>query len=137
MSQENSRRWEGLTFLVLGLASIGWEWSRNHGAVVWTPSRTETLMIILAPLWCFVGLRTLLARNSLELPRRIDFWAAPSSLFGIVLGVANAYLLGVWRSVSREALWEFAPLLLIAGSIGAVMVVRDWRAQARADISQK
>ena len=54
--------------------------------------------------------------------------AVPSSLFGIVLGLANAYLLGVWRSVSREALWEFAPLLLIAGSIGAAIVVRKRRA---------
>ena len=128
MSEDNSQRWEGLTVLVLGLATLGWEWSRSHDAVAWTPFWGEVLMIILAPVWCFVGLRTLLARNAPELPRRIDFWAAPSSLLGILLGLANAYLLGVWRSASREALWEFAPLLLIAGLIAGVMTVRKARA---------
>jgi hypothetical protein len=137
MSERNSRSWEGLAFFVLGLAALGWEWSRNHDAVVWMPSRGEVLMIILAPVWCFIGLRMLLARRASELPRGIDFWAAPSSLFGVVLGLANAYVLGVWRSASREALWEFAPLLLIAGFIGAVMIVRKRRAQAPADTPQK
>ena len=128
MSEDNSRRWEGLAFLVLGLVALGWEWSRSHDAGVWMPYRSEILMIILAPVWCFVGLRGLLARSAPELPRGIDFWAAPWSLFGLVLGLANAYLLGVWRSVSREALSEFAPLLLIAGLIGAVMTMRKRRA---------
>jgi hypothetical protein len=136
MSEENSRGWEGLAFFVLGFAALGWEWSRNHDAAVWMPSWGEILTIILAPVWCFVGLRRLLVRSAPELPRGIDFWAAPSSLFGVVLGLANAYLLGVWGSVSRRALWEFAPLLLIVGLIGAVITVRRRRAQGRAD-SQK
>ena len=114
--------------VLLGLVALGWEWSRSHDAGVWMPYRSEIVMIILAPVWCFEGLRRLLARSAPELPRGIEFWAVPSSLFGIVLGLANAYLLGVWRSAPREELWEFAPLLLIAGSIGAVMVVRKRRA---------
>src|SRR5947207_2423058 len=102
MTEENSRRWQGLAFLVLGLVALGWEWSRSHDAGVWMPYRSESLMIILAPVWCFVGFRGLLARSAPELPRGIDFWAAPWSLFGLVLGLANAYLLGVWRVQSGD-----------------------------------
>ena len=93
--------------------SQGWEF-RDPGAV-----------------FCVIGVRRLLTRGAPEPPGDIGFWAAPANLFGLVLGLANAYLLGVWRSVSREALWEFAPLLLIAGLIGGVMAVRRRRAQAQ------
>ena len=133
MSDQRPPRWEGMAFLVIGLAVLSWEWSRNHDAVAWWPSWVEIFLIILSPLFCIEGLKMLLARRAPEPPL-----ASRSGLFGLLLGIVNAYLLGVWRSVSGEGLRELAPWLLIPGLLGGgVIVVRQRRAKARADASQK
>jgi len=84
-----------------------------------------------------MGLKRLLARGGPEPRRDFDGWADPFVLFGVLLGIVNAYLLGVWRLVSREGLWEFAPLLIIAGLVTGVILVRKRRAKARTDAFQK
>ncbi len=137
MSDQRSPSWQGISYLVLGLAALGWEWSRDHHAVGWWPSRAEILLVILAPVFCLVGIRMVLARTR-EWPGGggIDAGADPYTLSGVLLGIANAYLLGVWQSVTGEGLLAFAPLLLIAGLIAGVMAVRAWRARPRANASR-
>jgi hypothetical protein len=55
----------------------------------------------------------------------------------VFAGVLNAYLLGVWRSVSRDALLEFAPFILAAGlATGLIVVRRRRKARVEAEGSQ-
>lgn len=118
----------GISFLVLGLAALALEWSR-YQTLTWSwPS--QVLLAILSPVFVLMGLRMLLVRGA-QAPRGVDAWANPYMVFGLLLGLANAYFLGVWRSVSQEGLLAFAPLLLIVGLVGGVIVVRRRRANAR------
>lgn len=135
MSNQRSPRWQGMSILVLGLAALAWEWSRDHDAVAWR-GPGSVLAIILAPAFCLVGLRMLLTRGTPQASRGIDSRTPWYALVGVFLGIANAYLLGVWRFVSREGVLEVAPLLLIAGLVAGVIVVRRRRAKTRVDSPQ-
>ena len=110
-----SQRRQGLSSLLLGLAALAWLWSRNPNSVAWYVS--ESLLAILAPVFCLMGMRMVFARAPVA-ERGLEFWANPTALFAIVLGFANAYALGVWRIVSIEGLRELAPLIVITGLVG-------------------
>jgi hypothetical protein len=94
-------------------------------------------MVILAPAFCLLGLKMLLGGGAPESAPAADTWASPVVLLGVLLGVANAYSLGVWRSVSWEALREFWPFLIILGLIVGAFAVSRRRAKARAEASEK
>ena len=132
MANRKSAAWQGISYLAGGIAILGWEWIRNRDAAL--RGHGEVFAIILAPAFCLVGLRMLLADKSRDPIHGLDAWTTPLMLFGVVLGIANAYLLGVWRLVTRDTLIDFAPLLVIAGLVAGIMIVRDRRAKAQADL---
>jgi hypothetical protein len=126
----NDRRLpQGFLFLGLGLAMLIWDWRVRRDPSSFMPS--HVLAIIVAPVLCLWGIGMLFGRGAP--PRGVDAWTTPLMLFGVLLGVVNAYFLGVWRLVHLEGLWQFAPLLFVAGLLCGVMVVRKRRRQVHGD----
>ena len=121
------RSTQGFFFLIMGLGILAWDWLWNRSTGWGLPS--GVLATIGAPAVALMGLRMLLAPQTADPERDTDVWLVLALLLGVLLGIVNAYFLGVWRAVSAEGLREFAPLLIIVGLVIGIMAVRQMRAK--------